>query len=294
MSIFTGSGVAVVTPFHPDGSVNYAAYEQLIDFLIENGSDAIISCGTTGESCTLSPDEHAQLVGCAVSAAGGRVPVIAGAGSNDTAHGVRSCIMAEKAGADALLLVTPYYNKATQKGLVAHYTQLAQSAENIPVMLYNVPGRTGLNIEPKTAYALSKVDNIVAIKEASGNISQAAEIAHLCGDQLELYSGNDDMVVPILSLGGKGVVSVLGNIAPRQTHDMVAKYLTGDVAGSLDIQLKALPLIQALFCEVNPIPVKAALNLMGFNMGGYRMPLTNMEPANLERLTKAMEDFGLL
>ena len=293
MTIFVGSGVAAVTPFTSEGKVDFKAYEQLIDFLVTNGSDAIVACGTTGEAATLSKEEHVNTVRCAVSAVAGRVPVIAGAGSNDTAFGVSLTEEAEKAGADACLLVTPYYNKTSQKGLIQHFTAQAESV-SIPMILYNVPGRTGLNIEAKTAFALSKVPNIVAIKEASGNISQIAEIAHLCGPDFTIYSGNDDQIVPVLSLGGKGVISVLGNVAPRQTHEIVMKYLEGDIEGSLKMQLDALPLIQSLFCEVNPIPVKTALRLMGMAVGGFRLPLTEMDETQRDRLKQAMADYGLL
>ena len=294
MSIFTGSGVAIVTPFHENGEVNYEELGRLIDFQIAHKTDAIIICGTTGEASTLTHEEHLECIRYAVEKVAGRVPVIAGTGSNCTQTAVYLSTEAEKYGADALLLVTPYYNKATQNGLIRHFTTVAKSV-SIPIILYNVPGRTGCNILPETAVALAKnVENIVAIKEASGNISQVAKLAALSEGCIDIYSGNDDQVVPILSLGGKGVISVLANVAPEETHDMVAKYLAGDVAGSLELQLKALPLINQLFCEVNPIPVKKAVNLMGFEAGPLRMPLTEMEPEHAEKLGRIMEDFGIL
>ncbi len=293
MALFTGSGVAIVTPFKEDSSVNFASLERMIDFQISNGTDAIIICGTTGEASTLSDDEQIDTIGCAVKAAAGRVPVIAGAGSNDTRHGCELCRRSEKTGADGLLIVTPYYNKTTQKGLIEYYKAMAGSV-NIPVIMYSVAGRTGLNIAPETVKVLTEVDNIVAIKEASGNISQVAEIAALCGDDIDIYSGNDDQVLPLLSLGGKGVISVLANVAPRDTHDMVTKFLEGDVKGAIDLQLRAIELIKGLFCEVNPIPVKAALNMMGMEAGGYRAPLTTMTDENYKRLEKAKKNYGLI
>ncbi len=293
MSLFVGSGVAVVTPIKEDGSVNFDAYEKLIDFLIENDSDAIVSCGTTGEASTLTDEEQLEAIRCAVKTANKRVPVIAGAGSNYTDHGIELCKGAEKMGADGCLLVTPYYNKTTQKGLVKHFEAQAKSID-IPVILYNVPGRTGINIAPKTVYELSKIDNIIGIKEASGDLAQMSGIAELCGKDFDLYSGNDDQIVPIMSLGGKGVISVLANIAPKQTHDIVMKFLEGDVSASLEMQLKALPLVRALFSVVNPIPVKEALNIMGKNVGGFRLPLVNMEESNLEILKKEMMAYGLI
>ncbi len=293
MAIFKGSGVAIVTPFNADGTVNYDVFGELIEFQIKNGTDAIIVCGTTGEASTLTDDEQIETIRFAVDKVNKRVPVIAGAGSNYTDHGIELCVASQKAGADALLLVTPYYNKTTQKGLIDHYTHTANSVD-IPVILYNVPGRTGLNINPRTAYELSKVENIVAIKEASGNISQIAEVAYYCDGKLDLYSGNDDQILPVLSLGGIGVISVSANIAPYDTHDMVMKYLNGDIKGATQLQLKSIPLVKQLFCEVNPIPVKAALNIMGFNVGGYRKPLVEMDESNLANLKKAMADYGLM
>lgn len=293
MSIFTGAGVALVTPTYADGSVNFDKLKELIEFQIANETDALIICGTTGEASTLSDEVQIKCVRFSKEVANGRVPVIAGAGSNDTAHCIALAQGCEKAGADAVLLVTPYYNKATQKGLILHYTAVANSI-SIPVILYNVPGRTGCNIAPKTVYELSKVKNIVAIKEASGNFSQIAEVAALCGPDFDIYSGNDDQIVPMLALGAKGVISVLSNVAPRNTHDMVAKFMAGDVAGAAKLQLDAIELIKALFCEVNPIPVKAALNLMGYEVGPCRLPLCDMEEKNLETLRTALKNYGLL
>ncbi len=294
MAIFTGAGVAIVTPMFSNGEVNYEKLEELLEFQIKNGTDAIIICGTTGESSTLTHEEHLDVVRFAIEKVNKRIPVVAGTGSNCTETAVYLSQEAEKYGADGLLLVSPYYNKATQKGLIAHYTKIASSVST-PIILYNVPSRTGCNILPETAVALAKnVENIVGIKEASGNISQAAKLMALADGCIDLYSGNDDQVVPLLALGGKGVISVLSNVAPRQTHDMVQKFLDGDLAGSRKIQLDALPLVDALFCEVNPIPVKAALNLMGMEAGALRPPLTDMEPANQEKLAKAMRDFGIL
>ncbi len=293
MSIFTGAGVAIVTPMTGTGAVNYAKLEELLEFQIANKTDSIIICGTTGEASTLSHKEHLEVIRFTIEKVNKRIPVIAGTGSNCTDTAVYLSQEAEKYGADGLLLVTPYYNKATQKGLIAHFTKIAQSVK-IPVVLYNIQGRTGINIAPETlAYLAKNVENIVAVKEASGNISQVAKIASLCGDSLDIYSGNDDQIVPLLSLGGKGVISVLSNIAPRETHDIVAKFMEGDVKGSLELQLKAVPLIDQLFCEVNPIPVKAALNLMGWEVGPLLMPLTVMEEEHQKNLKAAMEAFGI-
>ncbi len=293
MSIFTGAGVAIVTPMTETGEVNYKKLGELLDYQIENGTDSIIICGTTGEASTLTHEEHLETIRYAIDKVAKRIPVIAGTGSNCTDTAVYLSQEAEKYGADGLLLVSPYYNKATQKGLIAHFTKIANSVK-IPVILYNIQGRTGVNITPETiAYLAHNVENIVAVKEASGNISQVAKIAQLAGDELDIYSGNDDQIVPLLSLGGKGVISVLSNIAPKETHDIVAKYMEGDVAGSLALQLKAIPLIEQLFCEVNPIPVKAALNLMGWEVGPLRMPLTTMEEEHQKKLKEAMAAFGI-
>ena len=375
MSIFTGAGVALVTPMHADGSVNFDKMKELIEFQIANDTDALIICGTTGEASTMSDEVQIECIRFAKEVAAGRVPIIAGAGSNDTAHCIALAQGCEKAGADAVLLVTPYYNKATQKGLILHYTAVANSI-NIPIILYNVPGRTGCNIAPKTVAELAKVKNIVAVKEASGNLSQVAEIAALVGpdfdiysgndDQIlpvlslggkgvisvlsnvapkqthdmvmhylnghtkaptklrrdanfivavkeasgnlsqvaeiaalvgpdfDIYSGNDDQILPVLSLGGKGVISVLSNVAPKQTHDMVMHYLNGDTKAATKLQLDAIELISALFCEVNPIPVKTALNEMGYAVGPCVAPLCEMEPKNLETLRTALKNYGLL
>lgn len=293
MPIFKGAAVAIITPFHENGEINYPKLAEILDDQIANHTDAIVICGTTGESSTMTHEEHLETIRFTVEHVAGRVPVIAGTGSNCTETAVYLSQEAEKYGADALLVVTPYYNKATQKGLIAHYTAVADSVK-LPIIMYNVPSRTGCNIQPETAaYLVENVENIVGIKEASGNISQVAKLMQLTGGKIELYSGNDDQVVPILSLGGLGVISVLSNVAPEKTHDMVMKYLEGDVKGSLDIQLKAIPLIDALFCEVNPIPVKAAMNMMGWEAGPLRMPLTEMEPEHKERLRKTMIDFGI-
>lgn len=294
MSIFTGAGCAIVTPFAADGSVDYPALDRLLDFQIENGTDAIIICGTTGESSTLSEEEHADVITHTIKHVNHRVPVIAGTGSNDTQTAIMLSKQAEDDGADAVLLVTPYYNKATQNGLKLHFKTIAE-AISIPVILYNVPSRTGCNIAPETAVWLARnVENIVAIKEASGNISQIGHLFAIAHGDIDVYSGNDDQVVPLLSLGGKGVISVLSNIAPRQTHEMVQKYLDGDVAASAKLQLEAMDLINALFCEVNPIPVKKAVELMGLCGGTLRLPMTEIEPAHAERLANAMRAYGLI
>ena len=294
MAIFTGAGVAIVTPFHEDGSINYEKFAELVEFQIAGGTDAIIVCGTTGESSTLTHEEHLDLIRFCAETVKGRVPVVAGTGSNCTDTAVYLSTEAEKYGVDGLLLVTPYYNKATQNGLYAHFKKVADSVK-LPIILYNVPSRTGCNIQPQTAARLCmEVENIVGIKEASGNISQIAKLMSLAGDKVDLYSGNDDQIVPILSLGGKGVISVLSNVAPRQTHEICQKFFDGDVAGSAKEQLRAIDLCDALFCEVNPIPVKAGLNLMGKAVGGLHMPLSEMEPQNVERLKKAMKDYGIL
>ena len=294
MSIFKGAGVAIVTPFHEDGSIHYEKFAQLVEDQIAGGTDAIIVCGTTGESSTLTHEEHLDLIRFCVETVKGRVPVVAGTGSNCTETAVYLSKEAEKYGADALLLVTPYYNKATQNGLFAHYKKVADSVK-LPIILYNVPSRTGCNIMPQTAVRLCKeVENIVGVKEASGNISHVAKLQSLADGKVDVYSGNDDQIVPILSLGGKGVISVLSNVAPRQTHDICQKFFDGDVEGSMKEQLRAIDLCDALFCEVNPIPVRAALNLMGKEVGPARMPLSEMEPQNVERLKKAMQEYGIL
>ena len=293
MALFKGVGVAIVTPFKENYKVDYEKLGELIEFQISNKTDSIIICGTTGEASTLTHEEHLECVKYTVSKVNKRVPVIAGTGSNCTDTAIFLSKEAEEYGADGLLVVTPYYNKATQKGLIAHFTAIANSV-SLPIIMYNVPGRTGCNMLPQTVATLVKnVDNIVGIKEASSNIAQIADIMSLTQGNIDLYSGCDEMVVPILSLGGAGVISVLSNVIPRETHDMVAKYLEGDVSASRDIQLKYIPLINALFCEVNPIPVKTALNLMGYNVGPMRMPLTEMEPANVERLRNELKNCNI-
>ena len=293
MAIFKGAGVAIVTPMTETEEVNYPKLAELLDYQIENGTDAIIICGTTGESSTLTHEEHLEAIRFTVEHVAGRVPVVAGTGSNCTRTAVYLSQEAEKSGADGLLLVSPYYNKATQKGLAAHFKTIADSVK-LPVILYNIQGRTGVNIAPETLVWLAKnVENIVGVKEASNSITQVAKIAQLTDGALDIYSGNDDQIVPILSLGGVGVISVLSNIAPRETHDIVAKYLAGDVEGSRDLQLKALPLVEKLFCEVNPIPVKAALNMMGWEVGPVRMPLTVMEEEHQRQLKAEMDRFGI-
>ena len=293
MAIFTGAGVAIITPFHEDGSINYDQLKKLVDYHCENGTDSIVICGTTGESATMTEEEHLECIKRTIDFTAGRIPVIAGTGSNCTATAVELSREAAKAGADGLLVVTPYYNKATQKGLIEHYKAIAREAD-APIIMYSVASRTGCNIEPATVAALVKeVDNIVGVKEASGNISQVAKIMQLTQGDIDLYSGNDDQIVPILALGGKGVISVLSNVAPRETHEICAKFFAGDIAGSRELQLKAMPLINALFSEVNPIPVKKAVSLMGMEAGGLRMPLTEMEEANAQKLAQAMRAFGI-
>lgn len=294
MAVFKGAGVAIVTPMKEDGAVDYDQFRKLIEFQIENGTDAIIVCGTTGEASTLTHEEHLETIKYCVEVVDGRIPVIAGTGSNCTETAVYLSTEAEKYGVEGLLVVSPYYNKATQKGLYAHFKAIAESVK-VPVILYNVPSRTGCNILPETVVKLCKdVDNIVGVKEASGNISQIAHLAALSHGYVDIYSGNDDQIVPILSLGGVGVISVLSNVAPRQTHEICQKFFDGDAEGSCKMQLEALELCDALFCEVNPIPVKKALNLMGMGAGTLRMPLTDMEDANVEKLSKAMKAYGLL
>ena len=293
MAIFTGAGVAIITPMKENGDVNYEKLAEILEEQIAGSTDAIIICGTTGEASTLSHEEHIDVIRYTVEKVAKRIPVIAGTGSNCTATAIYLSQEAEKAGVDGLLIVAPYYNKATQKGLIAHYTAIAESVK-LPIILYNVPGRTGCNILPETAVALAKnVENIVGIKEASGNISQVAKLMSLADGCIDLYSGNDDQIVPLMSLGGKGVISVLSNVAPKETHDIVSLYLEGKVKESCDLQLRAVPLIDALFCEVNPIPVKTAMNLMGKEVGPLRGPLSEMEPANAERLAKELEAFGI-
>ena len=295
MAIFKGAGVAMVTPMKENEDINFDKVEELVEFHINNGTDALIICGTTGEPSTQEVDEHMDVVACAVVAAKKRIPIIAGCGSNNTRTAEYTSRKSQENGADGLLMVTPYYNKATQKGLIDHYTRLAKGVD-LPIILYNVPSRTGLNLLPETAVTLAKTcENIVAVKEASGNLSQVAKLAALAQDSgcLDIYSGNDDQVAPVMSLGGLGVISVLGNIAPKYTHDMVMAYLNGDPATCTKMQLDAIDLIGSLFCEVNPIPIKTAMNLMGMEVGPLRSPLCEMDPKNVERLRKSLIDFGL-
>ncbi|MCI8363644.1 MAG: 4-hydroxy-tetrahydrodipicolinate synthase [Eubacterium sp.] len=297
MSIFTGAGVALITPMNADGSVNYEKMREIIEFQVENQTDAIIICGTTGEASTLSHEEHIECIRFCCEVVDKRIPVIAGTGSNCTATAVYLSQEAEKVGADGLLLVTPYYNKCTQNGLKAHFTQVADSV-NIPILLYNIPGRTGVKIAPETVVALCRdVKNIVGVKDATGDISEVANVLALAkkeGVEVDLYSGNDDQIVPVVSLGGKGVISVLSNILPRQTHEMVAAFMAGDAKKSMEMQLSYFDLIGALFCEVNPIPVKKAMNLMGMEVGSLRAPLTEMEEKNAVRLEEEMKKTGII
>ena len=294
MAIFKGAGVAIITPMHEDGSVNYDKLEEILEYQIANSTDAIIICGTTGESSTMTHGEHLKTIKFTIDKVAKRVPVIAGTGSNCTETAIMLSKEAASYGADALLIVTPYYNKATQKGLIAHYTAIAEAVPETPIIMYNVPSRTGCNLQPATVAALVKnVKNIVGIKAASGDLSQIAKTVSLAGEKLELYSGNDDQVLPVLSLGGLGVISVLSNVAPKQKHDMVMKFLEGDIKEATKLQIEAIPLVNALFCEVNPIPVKTAMNMMGMEVGPLRMPLCEMEECNKEILKKAMVDYGL-
>ena len=290
-TLFEGSGVAIVTPFK-DGKINYDAMGNLIEWHIENKTDAIIVCGTTGESATMSDEERKTTIKFVVDKVNKRIPVIAGSGSNNTAYSVELSKYCQEVGADGLLVVTPYYNKSTQDGLIKHFTTIAESVD-IPIILYNVPGRTGVNIKPTTVEKLSKVKNIVAIKEASGDISQVAEISRLCGDDFAIYSGNDDQIVPILSLGGSGVISVLANVLPKETHDIVEKYLSGDIEEARKLQLSLNELVSSLFIEVNPIPVKAAMNLMGLEAGELRLPLVEISETNLKVLANNMKKCGI-
>ena len=294
MAIFTGAGVALITPMNEDGSVNYEKLRELLEFHVANKTDAIIICGTTGEASTLSDEEHLECIRFACEVINKRIPVIAGTGSNCTQSAIELSKEAEKSGVDGLLLVTPYYNKATQNGLKAHYKAIAKEV-NVPIILYNVPSRTGTRLAPQTVVDLChEVPNIVGVKDATGDISEVAELMSLAKGTVDVYSGNDDQIVPVLSLGGKGVISVLSNILPKETHDMVASYLEGDVAKSCEMQLKYFALVKALFCEVNPIPVKKALNLMGMEVGSLRLPLTEMEDANAKRLEEEMRKAGVI
>ena len=293
MAVFTGAGVAIITPFHEDGSINYDKLDELIDYHCENGTDSIIICGTTGESATMTEEEHIDCIKHTIDYTRKRIPVIAGTGSNSTATAIQMSKEASEYGADGLLIVTPYYNKATQQGLFEHYKAVADEV-TAPIIVYSVASRTGCNVEAATmARMVKEIDNIVGIKEASGNISQVADIMNLTDGNIDLYSGNDDQIVPLLSLGGKGVISVLANTAPKETHAICELFFKGDVKGSCALQLKALPLIHKLFCEVNPIPVKMAANLMGMEVGGLRMPLTELTKEHTEQLAQAMRDFGI-
>lgn len=292
-TVFTGAGVAIVTPMNADGSINYDEFGRVIDFQINNGTDAIIVCGTTGESATMTDEEHVECIRYCVERVNKRVPVIAGTGSNDTKYAVDLSIEAEKLGADALLVVTPYYNKTSQRGLIAHFTAIADSV-NIPIILYNVPSRTGVNIALDTYDVLANHKNIAAVKEASGNISAIAKIIEKCGDRLDVYSGNDDQIVPIMALGGKGVISVLSNVCPKETHDIAQLCLDNNVAEAAKLQIKYLDLCNSLFIDVNPIPVKEAMNLIGFKAGECRLPLLKMEQGKIDALTTSMKKVGLI
>ena len=287
--LFKGCGTAICTPFN-DSGVNFDEFKKLINFQIDNSADAIIVCGTTGEASTMTTEEKLATIKCAVETSNGRIPIIAGTGGNNTKQVIEYSKTIEKLGVDGLLIVTPYYNKCTQNGLVLHYTAIANEV-SIPIILYSVPSRTGVNIEPKTCLKLSKIENIVAIKEASGNLSQVAEIAHLCGNNLHIYSGNDDQILPILSLGGLGVISVLSNLEPQYTHNIVQNFFEGNITLATQMQLNALPLIKALFSEVNPIPIKSALNQIGFNFGVPRLPLTEISSEKEALLAKALKEF---
>ena len=286
--LFKGCGTAIATPFNSEG-VNLKEFEKLIESQIQNKVDSIIVCGTTGEASTMTAKEKEETIKCAIKIANKRVPIIVGTGSNSTSQAIENSKLAKDLGADGILVVTPYYNKCTQKGLIEHFSKIAESVYPLPIILYNVPGRTGVNILPKTCYELSKVPNIVAIKEASGNLSQVAEIAQLCGENLHIYSGNDDQILPILSVGGIGVISVLSNIFPEDTHNMVHEFLNGNIEKAKNLQLKYLPFIHALFSEVNPIPVKATLNLIGYDFGIPRLPLTKISEENLNILEKELK-----
>ncbi len=293
MSIFTGSGVAIITPFKEDKTVDFDTFEKLINFQIENGTDAIVVCGTTGEPSTLTEEERFEVIKFCVEKVNKRVPVIAGAGSNNTMQSVKLCKKCEELGVDGLLIVTPYYNKTTQKGIINHYKILAESVK-LPIILYNVPSRTGFNMLPKTVLELSKIDNIVGIKEASGNISQVVEIASICPKDFYIYSGNDNQILPILSLGGKGVISVMANIIPKDTHNIVDTFLNGNLEKSKDLQLSTVELNNALFCEVSPIPIKTAIELIGYGKAYFREPLIEMEEEDKIILKTAMKNYGLI
>ncbi len=291
--IFKGAGVALVTPMNADGSINWNKLAELIDFQVEGGTDAIIICGTTGESATMTGEEHLECIRFAVEKTAGRIPVVAGASSNETSFAKMLAKESKEVGADGILCVTPYYNKASQKGLIRHYNEIAD-ATDLPVILYNVPSRTGCNILPETYYELSKHPNIVATKEANGDIVSVAKTRALCGDELDVYSGDDDQIVPIMSLGGIGVISVLSNVMPKTAHDICQLFFDGKIKEASDLQLSMISLVGALFCDVNPIPVKAALNMMGMDVGGYRMPLCETTDANLERIRNELIKHNLI
>lgn len=292
-TVFTGAGVAIITPMNADGSINYDEFGRIIDFQIDNGTDAIIVCGTTGESATMTDEEHVECIRYCVDRVNKRVPVVAGTGSNDTKYAVDLSVEAEKLGADALLVVTPYYNKTSQRGLIAHFTAIADSV-NIPIILYNVPSRTGVNISLDTYDVLANHKNIAAVKEASGNISAIAKIIEKCGDRLDVYSGNDDQIVPIMALGGKGVISVLSNVCPKETHDIAQLCLDNNVLEAAKMQIKYLELMNNLFMDVNPIPVKEAMNLMGFNAGECRLPLLRMDQSKIDILAQSLKSVGAI
>lgn len=291
--IFTGAAVAIITPMHEDGTVNYEEFARFVDWQIENGTDAIVICGTTGESSTLDVDEHMAAIKWCIEYVNGRIPVIAGTGSNSTASAIEMSVEACEYGADALLLVTPYYNKTSQAGLIAHYTAIHDATDK-PIILYNVPSRTGLNIKPETALELSKLPRINGIKEASGDLDQIAKVKELCGDELNIWSGNDDQIVDILDRGGLGVISVLSNVCPQETHDIVAKYLDGDKEASKALMDKYMKLAKTLFCDVNPIPVKEAVNLMGYKAGHCRMPLVDLSDENKKLMKETLDEYGLI
>lgn len=290
--IFKGSGVALITPFNEDGKVNFEKLGELVEFHIENNTDAIIACGTTGEASTLDDEEHLAVIKYVIDKVNKRIPVIAGTGGNDTNHSIYMSQQAEKLGTDALLVITPYYNKGNKSGIKKHFEAIAASVK-IPIIMYNVPGRTCVNMSPSLVAELAKLDNIVAIKEASGDLAQVAEIARLVPDDFAIYSGNDDSILPLLSLGGHGVISVLANICPKETHDLVYKFFEGDLESSRKLQLEMKPLIDALFIEVNPVPVKTAANLLGFNVGNLRLPLAEMDSKNIEVLQRELINWGL-
>ncbi len=292
-SVFTGSCCAIITPFDKNGDINFPALKEIVEFQVENGTDCICACGTTGEASTMNDKEHLSVIEFIVNTVDGRIPVIAGTGSNDTRHGLELCKNACALGVDGLLVVTPYYNKTSQRGLVHHYNTIADSVDK-PIIIYNVPGRTGCNVAPATLKTLSEHPNIAGIKEASGNMAQVVEMMSLCADKIDFYSGNDEINIPIMSMGGSGAISVLANVAPAQTHNMLKYALDGDYKNASKMQMEALDLINSLFCEVNPIPVKEGMNLLGFNAGYTRLPLYEMAPENVERLRKSMENYGLI